>query len=105
MPNQDTGQNNSIPSLLTTFQSPFGWYYFQRLPFGLSVSQDIFQLKMDQILEQVDGTVVTADNIAVDTNNMKEHDEVLHILLSVAKESGLVFNSDKCFIKMDLITR
>ena len=44
-------------------------------------------------------------HIAVYTNDKKEHDEVLHNLLSVAKESGLVFNSDKCSIKMDLITR
>ena len=29
---------------LTTFQTPFGRYCFQRLPFGLSVSQDTFQL-------------------------------------------------------------
>ncbi|XP_014673997.1 PREDICTED: uncharacterized protein K02A2.6-like [Priapulus caudatus] len=46
--------------LLTTFQSPFGRYCFVRLPFGLSVSQDIFQLKMDQILDQVDGAVATS---------------------------------------------
>ena len=43
--------------LLTTFNSPFGRYCFVSLPLGLSVSQDIFQLKMDQILDQVDGAV------------------------------------------------
>ncbi|KAK6175794.1 hypothetical protein SNE40_014184 [Patella caerulea] len=37
---------------LTTFQTPFGRYCFQRLPFGLSVSQDIFQMKVDKILDQ-----------------------------------------------------
>ena len=77
--------------LLTTFQSPFGRYRFQRLPFGLSVSQDIFQLKMDQILEQVDGRVGVADDVVVYAKD-KEHDQVLHNLLRVAKESGLVFN-------------
>ncbi|XP_072182294.1 uncharacterized protein [Diadema setosum] len=38
-------------SLLTTFNSPLGRYCFKRLPFGLNVSQDIFQAKMDVILE------------------------------------------------------
>ena len=90
--------------MLTTFQSPFGRYCFQRLPFGLSVSQDIFQLKMDQILEQVDGTVSIADDIAVYAKDDKEHDKVLHNLLRVAKENGLVFNSGKCKIKTDSIT-
>ena len=79
--------------LLTTFQSPFGRYCFQRcLPIGLSVSLDIFELKMDQILEQVDGTVGVADDVAVYAKDDKEHDQVLHKLLRVAKESGLVFN-------------
>ena len=60
-----------------TFQSPFGRYCFQRLPFSLSVSQDIFQLKMDQILEQVDGTVGIADDVAVYAKDDKEHDKVI----------------------------
>ncbi|GFO45200.1 polyprotein [Plakobranchus ocellatus] len=44
-------------SLLTTFNSPFGRYRFLRLPFGLKVSQDIFQQKMDQILKECPGTL------------------------------------------------
>jgi len=40
---------------LTTFRTPFGRYCFRRLPFGLSVSQDIFQQFMDNILEEVPG--------------------------------------------------
>ena len=97
-------QLDTESQLLTTFQSPFGRYCFQRLPFGLSVSQDIFQLKMDQILEQVDGTVGIADDVAVYAKDDKEHDKVLHNLLRVAKENGLVFNSGKCKIKTDSIT-
>ena len=38
--------------LLTTFNSPFGRYCFRRLPPGLICSQDIFQKKINQILEQ-----------------------------------------------------
>ena len=36
---------------LTTFNTPYGHYCFQRLPFGLNVSQDIFQAAMDENLE------------------------------------------------------
>ena len=42
-------------SLLTTYDSPFGRYHFLHLPFGLVCSQDIFQKKMDQILEECQG--------------------------------------------------
>ena len=37
---------------LTCFNSPFGRYYFWRMPFGLVMSQDVFQQKMDQILKK-----------------------------------------------------
>jgi len=56
---------------------------------------------MDQILEQVDWT---ADDIAIYAKDEKEHDQVLHNLLRVGKESGLVFNSVKCSIKTDSVT-
>ena len=80
--------------LLTTFQSPFGRYCFQRLPFGLlvSVSRNIFQLKMDPIIDQVNGTAGIADDVAVYAKTDEEHDQVLHNLLKVAGENGLVFN-------------
>ena len=68
------------------------------------MSQDIFQLKMDQILEQVDRMVGIADDIAVYTKDDKQHHKVLHNLLRVIKEDGLVFNSGKRKIKTDSIT-
>ena len=39
-------------SYLTTFNSPFGGYVFERLPFGLNLSQDVFQERMNHILER-----------------------------------------------------
>ena len=90
--------------LLTTFQSPFGRYCFQRLPFGLSVSQDIFPLKLDPILDQVEEAVGIANNVAVYAKTDEEHDQVLLNLLKFAGENGLVDNSDKCHIKVDSIT-
>ena len=50
-------------SLLTSFNSPFGRYSFLRLPFGLVCSQDIFQKKMDQILEECQGCIGIAEDI------------------------------------------
>ena len=59
---------------LTTFRSPFGRYCFRRLPFGLSVSQDIFQQRMDSIIAQVPGCVGIADDIAVYGKTEQEHE-------------------------------
>ena len=38
-------------SYLTTLNSPFGRYRFNRMPFGLKMSQNIFQTKIDQTFE------------------------------------------------------
>ena len=72
-------------SYLTTFNSPFGIFRFTRLPFGLCVSQDVFQQKMDFILEKFAGAVGIPDDIAVHGPTEKEHDENLHNLMLVAR--------------------
>ena len=90
--------------LLTTFQTPYGRYCFTRLPFGLKVSQDIFQLKMDQILENVEGATGISDDVVVYGKTEEEHDESLRNLMKAAAENGLVFNSEKCAIKTQSIT-
>ena len=48
--------------LLTTFRTPIGRYCYQRLPFGLCVSQYTFQQRMDAILESLEGYVGIADD-------------------------------------------
>ena len=64
-------------SLLTTFNSPFGRYHFLQLPFGLVYSQDIFQKKMDQILEECQGCIGIADDITIHGHTEAEHDACL----------------------------
>lgn len=86
-------------SKLTTFHTPFGRYRFLRLPFGLVVSQDVFQQRMDAILEKCPGCTGIADDVAVYGKDEKEHDANLLNLMKVAREHGLVFNSSKCVIK------
>ena len=91
-------------SLLTTFNSPFGRYCFTRMPFGLVMSQDVFQQKMDAILDNCPGTVGIADDVAVFGRTEAEHDDNLRNLMSVAREYGLVFNSKKCVVKASQIS-
>ena len=85
--------------LLTTFRSPIGRYCYQRLPFGLCVSQYIiFQLRIDEILESLEGCVVIVDDICIFGATQEEHDQRLIALREVEKSAGLVFNSTKCSI-------
>ena len=61
--------------LLTTFNSPFGRFCFKRMPFGLNLSQDVFQERMDHILEKCSGTISIADDIGVFGSSEQEHDQ------------------------------
>jgi len=91
-------------SKLTTFNSPFGRYRFLRLPFGLVCSQDVFQQKMDQILEQCDGCISIADDIVIHSATEETHDRNLHHLMKVARKHGLIFNPTKTEVKAKSIS-
>ena len=90
-------------SLLTTFNSPFGRYCFLHLPFGLVCSQDIFQKKMDQFLEECPGYIGITDHITVHGCSEAEHNAHLWNLMRVAHKYGVVFNPQKMHIKAPAI--
>ena len=68
-------------SLLTTFNSPSKRYKFNRLPFGINVSQDLFQEAMDNITRDLKGVISIADDICVFGKDEREHDTNLYALL------------------------
>ena len=91
-------------SHLCTFNSPAGKYRFRRLPFGLCVSQDIFQKHMDNIIHKAGkGILGIADDVVVHGATEDEHNQALHRLMKVAKEYGLVFRLEKCEILRESI--
>ena len=90
-------------SLLTCFNTPFGRYKYLRCPFGLKVSQDIFQQKMDQVLEDCKGAIGISDDICVYGRTTAEHERNLRKTLDTAWKYGLVFNKEKCKIRQEWI--
>ena len=67
------------------------------------MSQDVFQHRMDQIIEKCPRTVSIANDIAVCGKAEAEHDWNLHNLMEVAKKYCLVFNSERCELKVPQI--
>ena len=49
-------------SYLTTFQTPFGRYRWRRMPFGISFAPEVFQRKMHELIEDMTGIEVVADD-------------------------------------------
>jgi len=82
-------------SLLTTFATPFGRFKWNRLAMGLRSSQDIFNRKMDEILEGLPGVASIVDDVICWGQTKSEHDENLRRLLTRAQEKGLKFNPEK----------
>ncbi|KAL7828552.1 hypothetical protein SRHO_G00321860 [Serrasalmus rhombeus] len=66
--------NESKP--LTTFITPFGRYFFNRLPFGIVSAPEHFQRRMLQLLENYDGVICHADYILVFGRDKMEHDQL-----------------------------
>ena len=88
----------------TTFSIPFGRFRFTRLPFGLVVSQDIFQKQLDSALEGLTGVTGIADDTFVFGSTEEEHDKNLANLMERAWQEGIVFNKDKLQFKREEIS-
>ena len=91
-------------SLLTMFNTHLGWYRFLCVPFRLKMSQDIFQMRMDDIVAQCPGVLAIHDDVFIHGKDDRDHDANIINLFNVAQKEGLVFNSKKCTIKQESIT-
>ena len=62
---------------MTTFSTPFGRYYFNELPFGITSAAEYFQKKMSTILEGLQGVLCLIDDILIFGKDKEQHDERL----------------------------
>ena len=86
-------------SKLLVINTHKGRYRFKRMPFGAKMSQDVFQMKMDLIMERCPGVISIHDDIVVYGVSEEDHDANLVNLLNVAQIEGLVLNSKKLELK------
>ena len=86
-------------SLLTLFNIPWGKYKWLRMPFGLKVSVDVFQERLDRVLRLVPGELGIADDIVIHGAMENTHDGTVLILCETAKLNNLSLNSKKMQFK------
>ena len=88
-------------SYLTTFNTELGSYRYTVMPFGITVTGDVFQRKLDQHFGQIEQVIVIADDIMVVGNqtNHRDHDVALTNLLETARKSNIRLNYDKLAYK------
>lgn len=97
-------------SYLTTFESPWGRYRYTRLPFGVKPAPEIFQQKLDQCLEGLDGIYKIADDILITgqgqtlADAMQDHDRNMEHFLTRCSENNIKLNKDKFMFKSDKVS-
>ena len=88
-------------SRLTTFETPYGRYRWQRLPFGLNVSPELFQSRIHMALSGLTGIACIADDIlisgtgATEAEAIASHNSNLRGLLDRCREKGIKLNKKK----------
>ena len=86
-------------SLLTMFNSHRGRLRFLWMPFGAKMSQDMFQLWMDAILQQCPGVIGIHDDMVIFGVDQEDHNANIINLLNICQKEGLVLNSKKLNFK------
>ena len=67
--------------------------------FGLKMSQDVFQMSMDQIRGRLPGIIAIWDDICIWGKTPKQHDDHLTLPMQRANKDGLIFNGKKYNIR------
>ena len=86
-------------SLLTTFNTLRGKYRWLRMPFGLKVSGDVFQERLDRVLRLVPGVLGITDDIVIHGAMENIHDGTILVLCETARLNNLSSNSKKMQFK------
>ena len=79
--------------LLTTFVTPNGCY---KLPFGISSAPELFQKRMQSILEGLKGVLCHMDDVLIFGSNKDKHDKNLLAALKKLESAGVTLNPNKC---------
>ena len=96
-------------SFLTTFWTPFGRFRWLRMPFGISSAPEEFQRRQHEVLENLNGVDVIADEILVYGRGetyeeaLADHDKNLKALLQRARDVNFKFNKDKLHLRLSSV--
>ena len=82
-------------SRLLTFNTPFGRYRYLRMPMGIKSAPEVYQRRMEQVFEGIQGVKVIMDDIIMYGSNKEEHDTRLRDFLERARDNNLRLKKHK----------
>lgn len=81
-------------SYLCTFNTPFGRYKFNRMPFGICVASDVTQRMVDDNFSDIPGVLAVHDDI-IAGKDTAGHDSALKQVLERTRSWNIKFNRSK----------
>ncbi|VDI06080.1 Hypothetical predicted protein [Mytilus galloprovincialis] len=91
-------------SKLCTFNTPFGKYGFNRLPFGIVSASEVFQKAMSEMFDDIEGAVSIIDDVLIWGKDLQEHNERLKKVLNRVRENNLKLSPEKCEFRRNQIS-
>lgn len=86
---------DEISSEICTFNTPFGRYKFNKMPFGISSAPEIFQKRNQKLFGDIEGVEVYFDDIIIAGSDEAKHDVIMSKVLERARSLNIKFNPDK----------
>lgn len=80
---------------LTTFKSPDGYFYFNRMPFGLNVAPEVFQSLLEGILTHLKNVKVYLDDIIIAAESQEELDKTFDEVMKILVDHNFQVNTEK----------
>jgi hypothetical protein len=83
-------------SKLCTFVTPWGVFRYTRLPFGVSLAQEVFHRVLADVLRDMDGVLSYVDDVLIHGVTREEHHKRLSEVLKRLVNAGFAISDTKC---------
>ena len=80
----------------STLVTPFGAYYFNRLPFGVASAPASYQKAMDSIFQGIPNLYIYMDDLLIFTKGQSEHEKIVSEVLKRLHDNGMAISLNKC---------
>ena len=87
---------NKTSREITTFTTHVGIYRYKRLFFGLNYAPEAYQQILEQIIQDLEGTINVYDDILIFAESMEELRKRTSKVLDVLEEKGMTLHFEKC---------
>ena len=84
---------------ITTINTPFGRYRFNRLPYGIKISPAVFQREMETLVGEHPNIIIFQDDILIGAEEQEELSRLRHEVLRKLNEAEVVFNESKSIME------